>query len=203
MAWASLAGFGSSNAADGLHDTDLAARIDTLIETELRHWTGDPVLLAEVRAQNARHAALPQSEIERLDQQWRAETRQAARPLIDEIMSRLSSNHLKSRQFRSKGLLTEIIVMDDKGINVGLSGITSDYWQGDEAKWLRVISEGPDARFVDQVEWDESTQQFQCQVSLPIVADSAVIGVITFGINVDQLVSDPTYEHLASKPSTY
>lgn len=200
MAWASLGGINSLKAADDILATDLAARIETLIQSELKSWTYDPFMLAAVRAQNSRHAALTQSEIERLDQQWKVETRQGSRPLINEVMSRSSSHLLKSLQSKAKGLITEVILMDYKGLNVGLSDVTSDYWQGDEAKWQRIVPEGPDAWFVDRVEWDESTQQFQCQVSLPIVADHTVVGAITFGINVDQLVSDPNYDRSATMP---
>lgn len=176
VVWACLAGPGSPNAADDDHDADFLARIDRLIETDLRRWLDDPILLSAVREHNDRHAAITQREIDRLDKQWRAEARKPDRPLIDGVMARSSSHHLKSLRSMAGGLLTEVILMDRKGLNVGLSDVTSDYWQGDEAKWQRPLRDGPGTRFVDRVDWDESTQQFQCQVSLPVVADSAVIG---------------------------
>src|SRR3546814_1455058 len=77
--------------------------------------------------------------------------------------------------------------MDNRGLNVGQSDVTSDYWQGDEAKWQKSYQGGADAIFVDEVEMDESTQTFQSQVSMPIVdpATGEVIGAITVGVNVD------------------
>ena len=79
--------------------------------------------------------------------------------------------------------------MDNKGLNVGQSDVTSDYWQGDEAKWKKTFLVGPNAVFIDKVEEDESTQQFQSQVSLSIVdpATNIVIGAITIGIDVEVL----------------
>ncbi|MEM8755288.1 MAG: hypothetical protein AAGF90_20180, partial [Pseudomonadota bacterium] len=74
-----------------------------------------------------------------------------------------------------------------KGLNVGQSAKTSDYWQGDEAKWRETYLVGPDAIHVSDVEEDESTQTFQIQVSLPIVDGGAPIGAVTVGVDVEHL----------------
>jgi hypothetical protein len=81
--------------------------------------------------------------------------------------------------------------MDDKGLNVGQSDVTSDYWQGDEPKWQKTFKVGPDTVFVDKVEKDESSEQLQIQVSVSIKDPETgkVIGAVTLGINVDQLSS--------------
>jgi hypothetical protein len=80
--------------------------------------------------------------------------------------------------------------MDNKGLNVGQSDVTSDYWQGDEAKWQKTYSVGPAAVFVDKIEQDESTQKFQTQVSISVVdpAGGAVIGAVTVGLDVEMLM---------------
>ena len=78
--------------------------------------------------------------------------------------------------------------MDNKGLNVGQSDVTSDYWQGDEAKWQKTFSVGPTAVFVDKVEKDESTQKFQTQVSISIVDGGAAIGAVTVGLDVEMLM---------------
>ena len=201
MVWASLEGISGPKAANSMLDPDFVARIDKLIETKLDGWIDDPTLLAAAHAQNARHAKLSQSDIDRLDRQWRAEISQRSRPLIDEIMSRQPSHHLQSLRSSTEGLVTEIILIDRRGLNIGLSDVTSDYWQGDEAKWRRIVDRGPDARFIDEVEWDDSSERFQSQVSLPIVDDDVVIGVITFGIDADQLENDPAYDRTAIMPA--
>jgi hypothetical protein len=46
-------------------------------------------------------------------------------------------------------MITEMFVMDAKGLNVGQSDVTSDYWQGDEAKWQKTYGAGPGVVFVD------------------------------------------------------
>jgi hypothetical protein len=157
-------------------------------EKTLRDWMKDPVVIAAVKAQNVKHADLTQDKIDALDKQWRAETKASAKPLINEVMGNALSALLKKKEAEGKGLVTEIFVMDNKGLNVGQSDVTSDYWQGDEAKWQKTFSVGPAAVFVDKVDKDESTQKFQTQVSISIVDGGAVIGAVTVGLDVEMLM---------------
>ena len=113
----------------------------------------------------------------------------ASKPTIDKVLGNSLSTFLKAKQAAGNGLYTEIFVMDNKGLNVGKSNITSDYWQGDEPKWQETYSKGAGSIHISEVEEDESTQTYQSQLSLPIVdpATQAVIGAITIGINVEGL----------------
>jgi hypothetical protein len=160
-----------------------------LVATKLRAIAEDPAVISAVMSQNAENVAITSAEIERLDKQWRAETQSAEQPLISRILDNSVSKHLKQAEEQAKGLITEIIVMDGKGLNVGVSDVTSDYWQGDEDKWIKTFPVGPDAIFVDEIEVDESTQTLQSQVSFSVVdpATHAVIGAVTFGIDMDAL----------------
>ena len=159
-------------------------------EGTVRAWTTNPMVVEAIRAQNAAHAGLSQSEIDGLDQQWRAETSSSSRPLIDRVLRTEASEFLTNAKNGERGLVTEIFVMDNRGLNVAQSDVTSDYWQGDEAKWQKTFLAGPGSLFIDEVEMDESTQTFQSQVSMPVVdpATGEVIGAITVGVNVDALL---------------
>lgn len=158
-------------------------------EKTLREWMKDPVVIEAVKAQNAKHASLTQDKIDALDKQWRAETKASAKPLISEVTGNALSAYLRKKEAESQGLVTEIFVMDNKGLNVGQSDVTSDYWQGDEAKWQKTYPAGPNAVFVDKVEQDESTQKFQTQVSMTVVDGSgAAIGAVTVGLDVEMLM---------------
>jgi hypothetical protein len=77
--------------------------------------------------------------------------------------------------------------MDDKGLNVGQSSMTSDYWQGDEAKWQKTYAVGADAFHVSEVEFDESSQSYQVQISTTISQDGQPIGAITLGVNAEMI----------------
>lgn len=159
-------------------------------ENTLRAWMKEAIVIDAVKAQNARHASITQAEIDALDKQWRAETKAAAKPLIDSVMGNALSAHLRKLEASAKGLVTEIFVMDNKGLNVGQSDVTTDYWQADESKWQKTFLVGPGAVFVDKVEKDESTQKFQVQVSISIVdpTANAVIGAVTVGLDIESLM---------------
>jgi len=168
---------------------EIDAPVKELVDGQIRGWISDPTVVEAVKAQNAKNAALSQADIDALDQQWRAETSAGSKPLIDATLSNALSQYLKKLKDDSQGLYTEIFVMDAKGLNVGQSDVTSDYWQGDEDKWQQTYPVGPDALLIGEVEQDESTQRFQTQVSLSVVdpANGAVIGAVTVGIDVETL----------------
>ncbi|MCR6498467.1 hypothetical protein MUO32_05430 [Shinella sp. CPCC 101442] len=157
------------------------------VEANVRPWLAEPAIVNAVIAQNAVHSRLNQAEIQDLDARWRVELLSGKRPLIDATLSNPLSLYLKGRQRAAEGLITEIFVMDNRGLNVGQSDITSDYWQGDEAKWLKSFGAG--MLVVEEAERDESTQLMQSQASLPIrdPRSGAVIGAITVGVNLDAL----------------
>jgi hypothetical protein len=148
------------------------------------------VVIDAIKAQNAKHASLQQAEIDKLDKEWRAETNAADHPMIDAVLGNDLSAHLKKVKEESQGLYTEIFVMDNKGLNVGQSDVTSDYWQGDEAKWQKTYQAGPGAIHISEVEEDESTQRFQSQLSMAITdpATNEVIGAITIGVDIENLL---------------
>ena len=180
-----LVGALSANTATANQQQELT----DLGKNEFAKWLNDPNLVAQVKAQNAKNAGLSESQIIALDKQWRAETGASSSPMIDDVLGNNLSSYLEQVKEESQGLYTEIFVMDSRGLNVGQSDVTSDYWQGDEAKWQETYLKGPDAVHVGDIEMDESTQEFQAQVSVPVVdpASGEVIGAVTVGVNVDAL----------------
>ena len=164
---------------------------EAFVKKNLIVWLNDKVVIDAIKAQNAKHDSLSQADIDKLDKQWRAEVDASKKPLIDSVMKNELSAFLAKKKEETQGVVTEMFVMDDKGLNVGQSDVTSDYWQGDEAKWQKTFLVGPDAIFFDKIEKDESTQALQMQVSVSIKDPETgkVIGAVTFGINVDQLSS--------------
>lgn len=171
--------------AAGEHD----AAIRKLVDSQVRGWISDPALIDAIKTQNSKYASLSQADIDALDKKWRAETSANAKPMINEILGRDASKKLVGHKNSGEGLFTEIFVMDNKGLNVAQSDPTSDYWQGDEGKWQKTFLTGPDGLFIDEVEFDESTQTYQAQVSVSIAdPDSGeAIGAITIGVNVELL----------------
>jgi hypothetical protein len=54
-------------------------------------------------------------------------------------------------------------------------------------KFKKSFNGGSGAVFVDEVEFDDSTQAYLVQVSVPVKDGDAVIGAITFGIDVEKV----------------
>ena len=152
-------------------------------------WVADPIVIAAINKQNEKNAALSQGDIDKLDKEWRSEVKGSGGGLVNRVMSSELSAFLKKVKAESAGLFTEIFVMDNKGLNVGQSDKTSDYWQGDEAKWQKTYQQGAGMVHVGGIEKDESTQTLQSQLSITIVdpASNKPIGAVTVGINVEQL----------------
>lgn len=166
---------------------DYADGLTKLAKEKISTFAQSADVIAAIKAQNAKTKDYDQAKITELDNQWRAETEAPDQPMIDGVLDYPVSKQLAEVQEASDGLYTEIFVMDAKGLNVAQSDATSDFWQGDEAKWKETFLAGPDALHLSEVEEDESTQTFQSQVSMAITdPDSgSVIGAITVGVNVE------------------
>ena len=159
-------------------------------ERELSKWLTNPDLIEAIRQQNEAHSNLSQADIDQLDLDWRAQRKEDAKPLIDRLLSHPSSAWLREKQGETANFVTEVFAMDNLGLNVAQSVETSDYWQGDEAKWQKTFGNGSGDIHISEVEFDESTGSYQSQVSMPITdpSNGELIGAITFGINVQSLL---------------
>lgn len=169
--------------------SDVNTQLMELAESELASWLQNQDLLMAVTEQNARNSGLSQDDIDALDQTWRAEISASSSPLIDDVLDRPASEYLRERKEETNGLITEVFIMDNLGLNVAQSDLTSDYWQGDEAKFQDTYGKGVGSIHISEVELDESTGTYQSQVSMVVTnqATGEAIGAITFGVNVDYL----------------
>ncbi|CUH80497.1 hypothetical protein [Tropicibacter naphthalenivorans] len=153
-------------------------------------WAHAPVVVAAVQARNAETQGYDAARIDELDQMWRAEVGSANAPTIDPVLFSEASDFLRAQVNDMGGAVTEIFVMDAVGLNVASSDTTSDYWQGDEAKWQQTYSVGAGAHHFSEIEFDESSQTYQAQISYTITdpATGAPIGAITVGVNAESLM---------------
>lgn len=142
----------------------------------------EPAVVEAVKAQNAKGTSL--DKIQEMDKAW------MATPGVNDFMQSLMANDCarKIKSFMSTApYYAEIFVMDNKGANVCMTGKTSDYWQGDEAKWKKSYNNGAGGTDVSDVKFDDSSQAYVVQVSLPVKDGSKVIGAVTVGVNVEKV----------------
>ena len=141
------------------------------------------VFVAEIKAQNAKKISL--DDIKKVDQEWKDAEDEL--PIHVEKMGNACAKEVKKVAGALAGV-GEVFVMDNQGANVGQNELTSDYWQGDEAKWKNSFKEGKGGVDIDKSKLDKSTGQVDQKVSLPIIDDDGkVIGAVCFGVIVDKL----------------
>lgn len=175
--------------AGGASANEFESELKSLATGKIAEIAASSEVIEAVKAQNGETASFDQAKIDELDKTWRAEAEAVDQPMIDAILDKPLSTYLAGVQENSDGLFTEIFVMDGKGLNVGQSDVTSDYWQGDEAKWKDTYPAGKGAVHISELEEDDSTQTLQSQVSVTVIdpASGEAIGAVTFGVNVENL----------------
>jgi hypothetical protein len=140
----------------------------------------DATLVSLVEAQNAKRVSL--AKIQEIDKQWIAEKG------INAFMSGLLGNSASTRLLSltgQYGFILEAFVMDNQGALVGLTNKTSDYWQGDEAKFTDSYKGGTGAVHYGEPEFDESANATIVQISVPVSKGGKAIGAITFGVSIE------------------
>lgn len=157
----------------------LAPRIEGL-----KFLTKNGMLLESVRAQNRKSMTL--DEVKKIDEEWKAGTS----PLIEELQNNKAGSFLKNIIVQQSGVYTEVFLTDAQGANVAAYPATSDYWQGDEAKFTKSFVDGKGEIFVGGVEFDESTQANAVQISVPMIYNDAAIGVMVIGVKVSVLEAE-------------
>lgn len=186
---AALAALIATVASNPSAANEYEVQLRDLFQQRLQPWLQSPVLIEAINKQNSKHAGLSEADIDAMDKDWRSQAENGGGPLISDLQSRPASAYLSGKKNEAGDLVTEVFVMDNKGLNVAISDVTSDYMQGDEAKWQKTYPQGAGQVFVDEVEFDESTDTFQCQVSATVVdpGTGQAIGAVTFGINIEEL----------------
>lgn len=169
---------------------EFAPAMDSYLEQNVMDWATDPILLEALRAQNAANAGIDQARIDEMDASWQAEIGTGTTPTIDPILSSPAAEFLRQRVEASGGTLTEVILMDNHGLNVAVSHITSDMWQGDEAKFTETYAVGPDGRHYGEIENDESSGRYQGQISFTVVdpASGEPLGAMTVAVDAEALL---------------
>lgn len=169
---------------------DFEAAAQEYFNTEISKWANAQILVDAVNAQNTQTATFSQAQIDELDEAWRAEVGTSNTPTITPVLNNSASAFLRDQVSGSGTAITEVFIMDAQGLNVAASDMTSDYWQGDEAKHSETYGAGPDGFHISEIEFDDSTQRYQAQVSFTLIdpATGSAIGAVTVGVDAESLM---------------
>lgn len=179
--------FGLSASA---HANEFTEAMQSYLDDEIRSWATSGPIVSAINAQNASTENFDQSMIDELDARWRSEVGASDTPTITPVLSGEAADFLRQQVEAAGGRITEVFIMDARGLNVAASSVTSDYWQGDEAKFSETYVRGADAVHLGEIEFDESTETYQGQISLTIVdpATGQPIGAMTVGVDAEALM---------------
>jgi hypothetical protein len=142
----------------------------------------EAVIVAAVKAENAKKKTLAQ--IKEMDEKWR--NTPGIADFMKAIMDSECGKFLKEKQ-KKNPYIAEIFVMDNQGANVAMTDKTSDYWQGDEAKFIKSFNNGKGGMHIGDIKFDESTQAYLVQISVAVLDGKKVIGAMTIGVDIDRI----------------
>ena len=165
--------------------------IEELLASKIERWKHLPTMEALLIERNLKSRRFSKQEIAERDKKWtQAFTQQDFSYSIDLVDQALSAQ-LREIKKQSQDVLTEIIVTDARGLNIAISDMTSDYWQGDEEKFTEAFSKPANTMHFGEINYDESTKRFQLQISVPLYSEEKVepLGVMVFGVDVEKVLS--------------
>ncbi len=100
------------------------------------------------------------------------------------LESELSKN-LKDLKINFERSINEIFVFGLQGELLGSSDFTSDYFQGDELKYTEIYFKKK-PYLISPIEFDDSTRNFQVQITLPLKVNNKLVSIVTMGINIEE-----------------
>ena len=163
--------------------------LDSGVIQDIQNFIQEDIVVMAILNQNSKYKNLDNQAVLDLDKKWRAERKSEDQPLIAATLANPLSSYLTRIQAHSIGLYSEMFVMDMHGLNVGQSNITSDYWQGDEAKFKKTYGSGTKRVFIDEPEFDDGLNIWRVQVNMAISdpATSQLVGAVTVELNLTEL----------------
>ncbi len=115
---------------------------------------------------------------------WRNRWRTGDAKVLDPVLYNAFSKSLKAAVESPDSGFSEIIIMRKRGLAIGASPKTSDYWQGDESKRQKTNTKGLIGFHAGRYELDKSTNQRGIQTSRTLVLNNAATGALTVGVNI-------------------
>lgn len=162
--------------------------IDSNLDKKISDILNNEIVVRSIQIQNKNHENLNQDDINDLDTEWRRQTKIENQPLISSLLNRPLSAYLTRIQAHAGGIFTEIFIMDNKGLNVGQSAMSSDFWQGDEDKWQKTYLKSSNQKFIDAPEFNKERGVWVVQYNIAITDNSGKnVGAATFELNLSEL----------------
>ena len=169
-------------------DEGLSREVEDLVNRKhpvLENLASDTILVKAVSEANVKSKNLTEAEIADLDQKW---TKSIANdPWISGFLTNQVAGSLSSFQEKNPGFV-EIFVTDGRGLNVGQTNKTSDYYQADEDWWVQAFNNGAGKTYHGMLEYDESAKSESIPIYAPVKDENGkAIGVMKAVLSITAL----------------
>ncbi len=132
----------------------------------------DPLLVRAIAVHN--QSGETAADIKTKDARWMSDT---SFPLRAQLTTNECAKRL-TELVAADSRIVEAFLMSNQGALVCATKTTSDYWQGDEAKWQKTFGSGAEF-FVDEPAQDASTGVFAVQFSVLVRDGGKNAGALT------------------------
>lgn len=158
---------------------------------EIQQIAQNPEVIEAVKRADANPVS--QAAILEIDQRWIAQKGKIKE--ADQILANQTSRFL-ANEMSKKAYFREAILTGKRGETLAMNDLTSDYWQGDEDKFIEIFdsnipSRKPDS-YISRARWDNSTSAMIAQISVPVYDGTTMIGTLTVGVDLKRV---PAHNH--------
>jgi hypothetical protein len=141
-------------------------------------WAAEPAVVAAVKEQNTK------GPLDGMDNaKWK--TTRRSDPAVKAFQSNAAGQLLKTRVEASGGAVAEAFLNAAKGEKVAFVEKTTSYIHVGQAKFDAPFSSG--RAWQGKPEFDESTQAYAIQISVPVLDGGKPVGVLVVGVNLMHL----------------
>ena len=160
---------------------EMTASVQTELDrqkTIVAGWAANPTIVNAVAEQNRK------GPIEGMDNtKWKATRRSEA--LVTAFQGNAAGQLLKAKLTESQGAFSEAFLNAAAGEKVAFVEKTTSYIHKGQAKFDVPFTSGKS--WQGKPEFDESSQTYAVQISVPVVADGKTVGVLVVGVNLSHL----------------
>lgn len=158
---------------------ELAPEVEAVLERHsalIAEVLRNPIIVEAIQRANIETKDLTLTEILERDQRWRVS--QGVDDFVRPFLTNETARTLIEFQESHPGF-SEIFVTDVRGLNVGQTNKTTDYYQADEDWWTYAYDGGRGKASHGSIEFDESSQAEAIALYVPVrdPATQKVIGV--------------------------
>lgn len=169
--------------------------------SDTRLLSKQPTIIAAVRAANLLYDGMPKERviagILNIDREWIE--KKGMTPHGEAVASNKLSLFLKQIQANKPDVYGEIFLTDRYGANVAMTKVTTDYYQADEYWWQQVSGKEMKSRaYLDDRGFDESVGAIVIGVTVPVLDQGELIGVLKINYRVKAIIDIVSGEDLAT-----